>query len=130
LVKADFTLVTTSTGIQPVLVSIYGEPILKGNGSIELEPGTYVVESEQARGASKGSFQGKESKAGYTITLDSSAASLARINRAKEAIDAIPDVVEYTSLYLELIQTARMYHDELTTSEKLEVSDQKITDAY
>lgn len=128
-VDATIVLTTTSTSYPAVLVTIYGEPILRGSGTAELTPGTYVIESAQARGATKGSFQGKDSQGGYTITLDSGAAAAARIAAAQDAIAALPDPVNYTAPHKALITTARNAYDALTTSDKTEVSETPLLNA-
>ncbi|CDR31241.1 Pectate trisaccharide-lyase precursor [Acholeplasma oculi] len=122
-VRAEITLTQGSTSVPPVLVTIYGEKILVGSGTAQLEPGQYVIESNQAHGASKGTSQAKESNAGYQITLDTEAASQARIDAYNLAIDNLSGNTVYTADYLEKITYARTLFDSLLPNEKESVSD-------
>src|SRR5690606_22602823 len=80
LVPAEVEIISSNTSIPPVLVTIYGEVLITGSGKLNIAPGTYVIESSQAHGASKGTSQAKESNAGYVITIDSEEQKQARID--------------------------------------------------
>ncbi len=127
--NALVTLTAGAASYKPVLVSIYGEVFVYGSGSVLLEPGIYVIESEQAHGASKGTSQAKESRASYTIELDSEAASLARIQNYYDAIDALPLEIEYNNHHRLLIEAARLAYESLSQNEKLEVDESRLLNA-
>lgn len=122
LAPAEVVLTSGSTSVPPVLVTIYGEVLLTGVGTIEVQPGIYVIESSQAQGASKGTSQAKESNAGYVITVDGEAQQQARIDYANSLIDALPEVITYTLENKVLLEDAMHAYHALSTDEKLLVN--------
>lgn len=133
LTNATVTLTQGSSSYKPVLVTIYGEPILKGSGVVDLGPGTYVVESEIAHGASKGTSNAKESRAALTIEIDNEEASLARLEAYQDALNALPETIMYNEEHFELIQAARTLYNLLKDDEKAMVDETPLLiaeDAY
>ncbi|HHW79913.1 MAG TPA: hypothetical protein GX742_03810, partial [Acholeplasmataceae bacterium] len=122
-VDATFEMIEGSSSYKPVLVDIYGRRILTGTGSVELNPGIYVVESEQAHGSSGGSLQAKDSSVdSITITIDTKAAKQQRIDDFNTALNNIPIDLEYNSNYQELINIAQAKLDNLKEDELLLVN--------
>lgn len=122
-VVATVTIQSGTSSIPPVLVTIYGEEILVGSGTVDIIPGTYVIESRQAHGASKGVSQAKESTAGYQIVLDSQEASEARVNLYLSKLSNLPEIVMYDLSYQALLSEVRQLYNALTEVEKTTVSD-------
>lgn len=127
LAPAEVELIAGSTSVPPVLVTIYGEILITGSGKIQVAPGIYVIEAAQAHGASKGQSQAKESNAGYIITLDSEAQKQARIDFARDSINALPSSMTYTTSNENLLLEALHAYDALFADEKLIVNGALLT---
>lgn len=122
-VDATFEMVAGSSSYKPVLVDIYGRRILTGTGRVELKPGIYVVESEQAHGSSGGTSQAKDSSVdSIKINIDTEASKQQRINDFNTALNNIPNNLEYNLSNQELINIAKIKLDNLKEDEKLLVN--------
>lgn len=130
LTDAQFEMTSTSS-VPARLVTIYGEEVLTGSGIVELKPGVYSLESAINHAYSKGKSQAKEATVTYyKIELDTGAASQARIEAAQNAINNLPDLVEYTNSHRLLIELARGAFDNLRLEERKLVDESLIIDAW
>ncbi|MGI6781566.1 MAG: InlB B-repeat-containing protein [Acholeplasmataceae bacterium] len=117
--NALFEMVAGTTTYKPKLVTIYGEEMLTGTGSVNLTPGIYVLESEISHGSSKGVSQAKESHVNsFTITLETEEIRQQRINHYNEALNNIPAELVYSNEHLNLIDAAESAYHQLTEDEK------------
>ncbi|HHW80021.1 MAG TPA: hypothetical protein GX742_04350, partial [Acholeplasmataceae bacterium] len=122
-VDATFEMIAGSSSYKPVLVDIYGRRMLTSTGSVDLLPGVYVVESEQAHGSSGGSSQAKDSSVeSITITVETEAAKQQRIDDFNNALSNIPTNLVYDNNNKELINVAQAKLDNLKPEEKLLVN--------
>lgn len=117
-VNAIVTIEQDSSQTPPALVTIYGEYLLVGSGTVNLTPGIYVIESRISHGASKGQSQAKESGIfSYKIELDSKDASEARINRLNDLLNNLGEI-SYSQAYEEKLQLIKDSYLALTYTEK------------
>lgn len=127
LTNAQFEMVEGTASYKPRLVTIYGEEILTGSGSVLLTPGIYVVESQQSHGASKGVSQAKDSYVNsITITIESEEIKQQRINNFNEALSKIPTNLTYTQENIDLVNNAELAYNQLLEDEKLLVNGEQL----
>jgi len=130
ITSAVFSMTAGDSSVLPALVNIYGETILLGSGEVEIEAGTYILESSISYGFSGGKTQAKESRvANYAIVINSEDIKEVRIQEAITRINNLPEDITYTSEIKALIDQARIAYDSLKTEEILEVDESKLLSA-
>lgn len=121
-IPGTFSLVDGGASTSSRLVSIKGENILTGTGSIYLLPGIYVLESAISHGASKGSSQAKEaSVTSFNITLDDETASSNRINSYHDNLSLLPDPLTYTDENIVLINNLKNSYKNLLETDLVSI---------
>lgn len=125
-VEATFEMVAGNSTYKPVLVDIYGRRMMTGTGSVDLLPGVYVVESEQAHGSSGGTSQAKDSNVeSLKIIIDTEAAKQQRIADFNSALSNIPTNLVYNNANKELINITQAKLDNLKPNEIVLVNTDK-----